>query len=89
MEKKLTNEFVEKGHGYATFTESQAIVVMTKEGAELVAKNFTGEEYTLMTVNSCTDNRKARPDPRIYTFLLTSKYVKQNAKRIAKAKRND
>lgn len=89
MREELKKAFVEKGHGYATFTEPRGLGVMDKAKAELIAKNITGEEYTLMTVNNCTDNRKARPDPRMYTFLLTSVFVKQNAKRIAKAKRND
>ena len=89
MTEERKNAFVTKGHGYATYTESQGVVVMSKNTAEDVARLISGEEYTLMTVNSNTDNRKARPDPRVYTFLLTSTYVKQQAKRLAKARRND
>ena len=86
MNEKMNKNFEEKGHGYATYTEPQCVGVMTKTQAEKVAEKISGEEYTLLTVNSCTDSRKATPDPRIYTFQLTSIVVKQNARRIAKAK---
>ena len=72
----------EKGHGYVTLTEEHRSKEMSKFHAESTVKEITGEEYTLLTVNSGTDSRKARPDPRVYTFLLTSTFVKQQAKRL-------
>jgi hypothetical protein len=85
MNDKQKNAFVNKGQGYMTLSESQVVSVMSKHVAELAAKNATGLDYTLISVNSSTDNRKARPDPRVYTFRLDTMYEKQQAKRKQKA----
>ena len=83
-ETRMLDAFEDKGAGYATFKESQAIKSMTNAQAESVVKTLTGIDYTLLTVNNSTDSRKASPDARVYTFLLTSTYVKQQAKRLKK-----
>jgi hypothetical protein len=75
-----------KGNGYVTFNESPALGELSKAKIESIVQKITGEEYSLMTVNNCTDNRKYIPDQRVYTLLLTSVYNKQNARRIQKAK---
>ena len=82
MENKLSDALAHKGHGYVTLTEGREFTEMSNILAELMVKKITGEEYTLLTVNNNTDSRKATPDPRVYTFLLTSTFVKQQAKRL-------
>lgn len=82
----MANTYVEalsdQGAGYVTLRETQALGQMSSKQVEKIVKEITGKEYTLMTVNNATDNRKAKPDPRVYTLLLTSTYEKQQAKRL-------
>jgi len=70
-----------RGGGYFILVEEQLATPMNAKEVEMIVQRQTGFATTLLTVNNSTDSLHARPDPRVYTLVLTSLYVKMQARK--------
>jgi len=82
--KKVRPTLSERGHGYVTYTEDPSLRQLSPTEVEMIVNEIIGKKYRLLTVNNSTDSRKATRDPRVYTLLIESAYMKMKARELQK-----